>query len=420
MGTLGARPEERVVTLASFSRLRDPSTAEVAFAVADEEQGRGIGTRLLEQLATRAADIGIRTFVAEVMAANRAMLRVFSDAGFEIGRELEGGTIEVRLSIQPTETFRERVEARDHVAVSASLRPFFSPASVAVIGASRRRGSIGGELFRNILDADFTGAVYPVNGSGEPVAGVRGLPLDGGDPGPGRPGRHLRPGGARPRRCRHGSRGRDQSTARDLVRLRRDGRGRTRAPGAAARRRPRTRRAAGRPELSRHLVVLHAAERHLRAPRATAGAHRVLVAKRRTRACPARAGRRAATRFLRLRLDREQGRRLVERSARMVGGRSGDRRRPPLSGVVRQPAQVRSPGSTRRPPQAHPRPQGRHDGRGRESRELAHRCARRLGRGRRRPLPPGGRAARGRRSRSSSTSRRCCRASLFPVAAGSP
>jgi len=173
VGTLGQGAEERIVTLASFSRLRDPATAEVAFAVADEEQGRGIGTRLLEQLAARAADIGIRTFVAEVMPANRAMLRVFSDAGFETGRELEGGTIEVRLSIRATETFRERVEARDHVAVSASLQPFFSPASVAVIGASRKRGSIGGELFRNVLDADFTGAVYPVNGSGEPVAGVR-------------------------------------------------------------------------------------------------------------------------------------------------------------------------------------------------------------------------------------------------------
>jgi acetyl coenzyme A synthetase (ADP forming)-like protein len=173
VGTLGEGAEERIVALASFSRLRDPETAEVAFAVADEQQGRGVGTRLLEQLAARAADIGIHTFVAEVMPANRAMLRVFADAGFEIGRELEGGTIEVRLSIRATETFRERVEARDHVAVSASLQPFFSPASVAVIGASRRRGSIGGELFRNILDADFTGAVYPVNGSGEPVAGVR-------------------------------------------------------------------------------------------------------------------------------------------------------------------------------------------------------------------------------------------------------
>jgi predicted CoA-binding protein len=42
-----------------------------------------------------------------------------------------------------------------------------------VIGASRRRGSIGGELFRNILAADFAGAAYPVNRDGEPVAGVR-------------------------------------------------------------------------------------------------------------------------------------------------------------------------------------------------------------------------------------------------------
>ncbi len=164
---------ERVVALASYARLRDPTTAEIAFAVSDEEQGRGIGTRLLEQLAARAAEMGITAFLAEVMAENRAMLEVFGDAGFEVGRELEGGIIEVRFPIEPTEGFRERVEARDHVAVSASLRPFFVPSSVAVIGASKRRGSIGGELFRNILEADFSGAAYPVNRSGEPVAGVR-------------------------------------------------------------------------------------------------------------------------------------------------------------------------------------------------------------------------------------------------------
>jgi len=173
VATLGEGEAERIVALGSFVRLRDPATAEVAFAVADEEQSRGIGTRLLERLAARAGEIGVATFVAEVMPANRAMLKVFSDAGFESGRELDSGTVEVRLSIRPTESYRERVEARDHVAVSASLRPFFTPASVAVIGASRRRGSIGGELFRNVLAADFTGAVYPVNGSGEPVAGVR-------------------------------------------------------------------------------------------------------------------------------------------------------------------------------------------------------------------------------------------------------
>ena len=166
--------EDRIVALASYSRLRDPSTAEVAFAVADEEQGRGIGTRLLEQLALRAAESGITSFVAEVMSENAPALSVFRDAGFDIQRELEHGVVELRFPITPTESVQEHVQARDHVAVVASLRPFFVPRSVAVVGASSRRGSIGGELFRNILAADFAGAAFPVNRSGEPVAGVRG------------------------------------------------------------------------------------------------------------------------------------------------------------------------------------------------------------------------------------------------------
>lgn len=174
IGTLSADGGERVVALASFVRLREPSSAEVAFAVSDELQGHGVGTRLLEQLAESAADAGVETFIAEVMPDNLAMLRVFEDAGFGATRRLEGGTTEVRLAIAATEAYRARVDERDHVAVRASLAPFFAPRSVAVVGASPRRGSIGGELFRNVLAADFAGVAYPVNRSGEPVAGVRG------------------------------------------------------------------------------------------------------------------------------------------------------------------------------------------------------------------------------------------------------
>ena len=173
IGALGEPGEERVVALASYARLREPATAEVAFAVADDLQGRGVGTRLLEQLAALAGAAGIERFVAVVMPENRPMLAVFEDAGFKIARALEGGEIEVRFPIAATESYQEAVDERDHVAVTASLRPFFRPASVAVIGASRRRGSIGGELFRNILAADFTGAAFPVNVKAEPVAGVR-------------------------------------------------------------------------------------------------------------------------------------------------------------------------------------------------------------------------------------------------------
>jgi acetyl coenzyme A synthetase (ADP forming)-like protein len=173
-GSLAGWLGDRVVGLANYVRLRDPSAAEAAFVVADSEQGRGIGTRLLEQLSTRAAATGVRRFVAEVLAENRAMLGVFTETGFDVVRELEQGEVEVSFPIAPTETFQARVEERDHVAVVASLRLFFEPASVAVIGASRRRGSIGGELFRNVLEADFAGAAFPVNRGGEPVAGVRG------------------------------------------------------------------------------------------------------------------------------------------------------------------------------------------------------------------------------------------------------
>src|SRR5262249_50726097 len=107
------------------------------------------------------------------MPDNRAMLQVFADAGFSESRRLEDGVVEVRLALQPTGSYRERVDLRDHIAVAASLRPFFEPRSVAGIGASRRGGSIGGELFRNVLAGEFDGTAYPVNRGGEPVAGVR-------------------------------------------------------------------------------------------------------------------------------------------------------------------------------------------------------------------------------------------------------
>ena len=174
LGALVDDDVEHVVALANYVRLRNAKLAEAAFTVADEHQGRGIGTRLLERLAERAAEVGIERFLAYVLPDNRAMLGVFEAAGFELTRELEGGELEVQFPIAPTETYREHVDSRDHEAVVASLRPFFEPSSVAVVGASKRRGSIGGELFRNILAGDFDGAAYPVNRDGEPVAGVRG------------------------------------------------------------------------------------------------------------------------------------------------------------------------------------------------------------------------------------------------------
>ncbi|MFN0155981.1 MAG: GNAT family N-acetyltransferase, partial [Gaiella sp.] len=169
----GDGEREEIVAVGNYVRLRAVHTAEVAFAVADEMQHRGVGTRLLEQLAARAARHGIERFLAIVRPENRPMLDVLEHTGFSVTRELDGGVIEATFPLEPTAAFEASVDERDHVGVVASLRPFFEPRSVAVIGASPRPGSIGGSVFRNIIHAEFAGAAYPINRGGTPVAGVR-------------------------------------------------------------------------------------------------------------------------------------------------------------------------------------------------------------------------------------------------------
>ena len=164
----------RVIALGTYVRLRDRTRAEVAFVVADEFQRRGIGSRLIERLAAHARSEGIERFVAQVLPENAAMLHVFGNTGFEVTRRFVEGVVEVEFELTSSPAVLDRIAERDHSAVAASLTEFFQPRSVAVIGASSRRGTIGGELFRNVITADFDGAAYPVNPKGDPVGGVPG------------------------------------------------------------------------------------------------------------------------------------------------------------------------------------------------------------------------------------------------------
>jgi RimJ/RimL family protein N-acetyltransferase len=63
-----------------------PGTAEVAFAVVDQYQGRGIGGALMRHLAAIARGAGLRELVAEVLPDNVPMLRVFEKGGFALKR----------------------------------------------------------------------------------------------------------------------------------------------------------------------------------------------------------------------------------------------------------------------------------------------------------------------------------------------
>src|SRR4051812_508289 len=167
---------DRIVAVAGYDRLNEPGAAEVAFAVADDVQGRGLATRMLEQLAEVAAEHGVRRFDAEVMAGNRAMLGVFGRAGFDVRRETAFGEAHLELDIRPSERFEERVAERHHRAAVASLRPVLAPASVAVIGASAREGSLGAELLRRIVAGGFAGVAAAVSRGGGVVSSMRAAP----------------------------------------------------------------------------------------------------------------------------------------------------------------------------------------------------------------------------------------------------
>jgi acetate---CoA ligase (ADP-forming) len=168
-----ARHDGSVVAVAEFDGLREPGAAEVAFAVADGWQGRGAGTRMLEQLAEIAAERGINRFDAEVMISNRAMLGVFEGAGFAVRRRGSFGELTVSLDITPSESVRERIDERDHFAAVASLRPLLAPSSVAVVGAAEMPGNVGRAVLKNIVAGGFQGVVTPVNRAGGVVCSRR-------------------------------------------------------------------------------------------------------------------------------------------------------------------------------------------------------------------------------------------------------
>lgn len=176
-------PEERFVGHALYVAL-DGDRAEVAFAVADDYQGRGLGTLLLGHLAVVAGANGIRVFEAEMIPDNHRMLEVFRESGFPIEVRASAGLLHVTFPTSLTEEAREHFEQRDRIAAVNALKAFFTPRSIAVIGASRRRGTVGGEIFHNLLSYGFAGVVYPVNPAAEVVQCVPAWPTVEAIPGP--------------------------------------------------------------------------------------------------------------------------------------------------------------------------------------------------------------------------------------------
>jgi GNAT superfamily N-acetyltransferase len=114
VATLLERGEERIIGVGRYAVV-DPSagTAEVAFAVADAHQGRGVGMVLLDHMAVMARGQGITAFTADVLGENNKMLEMFASSGFVATRSSEGGIVHVRFPTPEAPAARDATVARE-------------------------------------------------------------------------------------------------------------------------------------------------------------------------------------------------------------------------------------------------------------------------------------------------------------------
>jgi acetyl coenzyme A synthetase (ADP forming)-like protein len=171
--TVGGAPA--IIATASYF-LAQERTAEVAFTVEDPFQGKGLGTLLLERLALLAARAGVTRFWATTHSENVPMMEIFRHSGFEVKEERDAGSIEVDFSVTPSAASVEQVELRDRLFTATSLRPFFQPNAVAVVGASRDPAGIGYRILEALVLNRFQGPVYPVNPKATVVSSMRTYP----------------------------------------------------------------------------------------------------------------------------------------------------------------------------------------------------------------------------------------------------
>jgi RimJ/RimL family protein N-acetyltransferase len=76
-----------------------PKKAEVAFVVVDDYQGQGVGAALMRHLATIARGAGLRELMAEVLADNVSMLKVFEKSGLLLSAAREAGVVHITLQL---------------------------------------------------------------------------------------------------------------------------------------------------------------------------------------------------------------------------------------------------------------------------------------------------------------------------------
>jgi RimJ/RimL family protein N-acetyltransferase len=94
--------KERILGVARYDRVPNTDVAEVAVAVVDEYQRRGLGGALLVILARAAREHGIKNFTLIVLPENRQMLGLLRKMGWIHHAKLSGGVYDISFDLPET------------------------------------------------------------------------------------------------------------------------------------------------------------------------------------------------------------------------------------------------------------------------------------------------------------------------------
>jgi len=98
LAVIGQEAKEEIIGIGRYYVEPNKHSAEVAFAVRDDYQQKGVGTELLSYLTYLAKRQGLLGFTAEVLAENEPMLHVFERGGFEIEKSIVAGVYELKMT----------------------------------------------------------------------------------------------------------------------------------------------------------------------------------------------------------------------------------------------------------------------------------------------------------------------------------
>ncbi len=100
LAVLSYEGQEQIVGMAQYTIDQTAHTAEVAFVVRDDHQGKGVGAELLSYVTFLAKKSGLLGFTAAVLMENRQMLQLFEKMGFNIEKRAEAGIYELKMSFR--------------------------------------------------------------------------------------------------------------------------------------------------------------------------------------------------------------------------------------------------------------------------------------------------------------------------------